>query len=97
MNNYIKSLKVSRDGEIELKIRNLVKPTKGSQIILIGKKILWCLALIICLPLIFFPIVGWFSTILIIIVLIAYKPSSSEEAEKFKKDMSYYNSNILFL
>jgi hypothetical protein len=90
----INSLKISRDREIELKIQNLVKPTKGSQIILIGKKILWCLALIICLPLIFFPIVGWFMTIIIIIGLVAYLPSSSEEEKKFKKDMSSYKSQI---
>ncbi len=94
LKDKISSLKLSRDQEIKNKINELVKPTRDSKFFLIIKIIFWWIALICSLPLILFPIVGWFGTIIMILLLIAYYPSSKEVEKKFQNSMSSYNTKI---
>tara|TARA_Y100001954_G_C15664336_1_gene529340 strand:+ start:77 stop:808 length:732 start_codon:yes stop_codon:yes gene_type:complete len=94
LKDKISSLNLSRDQEIKNKINKLVKPTRDSKFFLIIKIIFWWIALICSLPLILFPIVGWFGTIVMILALIAYYPSSKEVEKKFQNSMSSYNKKI---
>jgi hypothetical protein len=90
----VNSLKKSRDKELEIAIGRLVKPIKDSKTKTLLLTIFWWLGFIICLPLIFFPVVGWIATILIICVLISTAPMKGKASKKFEKDVSSYNSKI---